>query len=123
MQTLKEETKKAECKCSIEQRLAHVGARLDRVIARAQEKQTELKGRASNAVNDIAEALRKIREEFHEIREIASGASSKVAQDLSGKESAEPENGESAPCEQPKCAKHPIDTLDQAPNDDETPLW
>lgn len=118
MQTVKNTKKGDQCKCSLEHRLSHVGAKLDKLLEVAEAKQADLQGRASNAVNDLRVALEKIREELREIGTIASDARGKVARDLAAKEvELKDTPGESAPCGLPKCGRHEVQSTEDDSED------
>lgn len=105
MQTVPETSSEMKCKCTLEQRLAHVGAKLDRLIESAEETQADVQMRGSSAVDEVKTALQKIRQELQEMWEITRDASCKVSEKLLKNEQAKSES-ESAPCSKAECHRH-----------------
>lgn len=120
MQTLPEEKKKAECNCTLEQRMANLGAKLDRMIEKAEQAQADVQERGSAALFEVKTALIKIREDFGEIWDTARAAGERVSEKLLKKQS-EAKESESAPCE-PPCPLHGEGTDELTPSDQNKPI-
>lgn len=115
MQTLPEQKKRTECNCTLEQRMASLGAKLDRMIEKAEQAQTDVQERGSAALFEVKSALIKIREEFGEIWDTARVAGERVSEKLLKRQS-EAKESESAPCE-PPCPMHGATTDELTPSD------
>jgi hypothetical protein len=121
MQTLPEKTEGTNCQCTMEQRLARLGAKVDQLIDKAEETQADAQERGSLAVQEMKSGLKTLREELTEVWQTARDAGQKVGKALFPKEKSAKKcetEDKPVPCVTPTCPHHGTDFCEASPSDE-----